>query len=83
MSKIERHEGGIEQFSRGYERFGFNETPDGSISFAEWCPGALRVSVVGDFSLRLSDYCFVIKCMKMDGIVKHIRASGTRLASGE
>ena len=53
MSKIECHEGGIEQFSRGYERFGFNESPDGSISFAEWCPGALRVSVVGDFSLLL------------------------------
>jgi hypothetical protein len=51
MSRIKESEGGLEQFSRGYERFGFNESDDGTITFAEWCPGALSVSLVGDFSM--------------------------------
>ena len=53
MSEIEQHEGGLEAFSKGYDKFGFNEAADGTISFAEWCPGACKVSLIGDFSLFL------------------------------
>jgi 1,4-alpha-glucan branching enzyme len=50
VSKINEHEGGLEKFSRGYEMYGFNEAEDGTISFAEWCPGARSMSLIGDFS---------------------------------
>eukprot|EP00850_Spirogloea_muscicola_P026631 SM008889S23660 [mRNA] locus=s8889:294:576:+ [translate_table: standard] len=36
---IDKHEGGLEQFSRGYEKFGFNRTEEG-ITYREWAPGA-------------------------------------------
>ena len=47
---IDEHEGGLEAFSRGYERFGFNEQLDGGIRYAEWAPGAVAASLIGDFS---------------------------------
>lgn len=49
LKKIDENEGGIEQFSKGYERFGLNQEPDG-IMYREWAPGAKVVHLVGDFS---------------------------------
>ena len=46
---IENREGGIETFSRGYERFGLNKTPNGLV-YREWAPGAHGVFLTGDFS---------------------------------
>ena len=48
--KIHKSEGGLETFSRGYERFGVLKTPEG-ISYREWAPGAKEVFLTGDFSM--------------------------------
>lgn len=40
----------MEKFTRGYEKFGFNVTPDGTIVYREWAPNALRAYLIGDFN---------------------------------
>mmetsp|Transcript_8804 Transcript_8804/g.15174 ORF Transcript_8804/g.15174 Transcript_8804/m.15174 type:complete len:725 (+) Transcript_8804:121-2295(+) len=47
--KIEDYEGGLEKFSRGYERFGFNRK-EGGVEYREWAPGARALYVFGDFN---------------------------------
>lgn len=37
-------------FTEGYKYFGFNVTPDGTITYREWAPNAETASLVGDFS---------------------------------
>jgi 1,4-alpha-glucan branching enzyme len=49
LQKINETEGGIEQFSRGYERFGLTKQEDG-LTYREWAPGAKAVHLIGDFS---------------------------------
>ncbi|KAF3779056.1 1-4-alpha-glucan-branching enzyme 1 [Nymphaea thermarum] len=46
---IDQNEGGLDAFSRGYEKFGFNRSADG-ITYREWAPGAKSASLVGDFN---------------------------------
>lgn len=46
---IEKNEGGMEKFSRGYERFGINRTPEG-LMYREWAPAAHGVYLTGDFN---------------------------------
>ncbi|CAD6250825.1 unnamed protein product [Miscanthus lutarioriparius] len=48
-SDIDEHEGGLEAFSRSYEKFGFNRSAEG-ITYREWAPGALFAALVGDFN---------------------------------
>jgi len=43
-------EGGVDKFTRGYERFGIHARPDGSVYCLEWCPGAQALYLRGDFS---------------------------------
>ncbi|KAL9059153.1 MAG: hypothetical protein Q9162_001371 [Coniocarpon cinnabarinum] len=50
LGQINAHEGGLEKFSRGYERFGFNVMPNGDIVYREWAPNALRAYLIGDFN---------------------------------
>ncbi|XP_041067038.1 1,4-alpha-glucan-branching enzyme isoform X3 [Carcharodon carcharias] len=47
---IEENEGGLDQFSRGYESYGVNSQADGGIYCKEWAPGAISVSLIGDFN---------------------------------
>jgi len=47
--QIEDNEGGLEKFSRGYERFGINRTYEG-LMYREWAPAAKGVYLTGDFS---------------------------------
>ncbi|CAI5946644.1 unnamed protein product [Closterium sp. NIES-64] len=47
--EIDQHEGGLEKFSRGYEKFGFNRVHNG-IVYREWAPGAYSASLIGDFN---------------------------------
>ncbi|KAJ5246725.1 1-4-alpha-glucan-branching enzyme [Penicillium chermesinum] len=49
-SDIERSEGGLEKFSRGYETFGLHALPNGDITYREWAPNAVQASLVGDFN---------------------------------
>ncbi|KAM0917539.1 hypothetical protein ACQ4PT_009421 [Festuca glaucescens] len=48
-SDIDQHEGGMDTFSRGYEKFGFNRSAEG-ITYREWAPGAHSAALVGDFN---------------------------------
>ncbi|KXS96573.1 hypothetical protein AC578_1954 [Pseudocercospora eumusae] len=50
IKTIDKHEGGLEKFSRGYEKFGFNVAPDNTITYREWAPFALRAYLIGDFN---------------------------------
>ncbi|XP_024527573.1 1,4-alpha-glucan-branching enzyme 2-2, chloroplastic/amyloplastic [Selaginella moellendorffii] len=49
VDAINKHEGGLEAFSRGYEKFGFNRTAAG-ITYREWAPAAKSASLMGDFN---------------------------------
>lgn len=44
------HEGGYDEFTRGYERFGFNVQKNGDIVYREWAPNAATASLIGDFN---------------------------------
>ncbi|KAF5473600.1 hypothetical protein F2P56_010200 [Juglans regia] len=46
---IDKYEGGLEVFSRGYEKFGFTRSATG-ITYREWAPGAKSAALIGDFN---------------------------------
>lgn len=48
-SAIDKHEGGLEVFSRGYEKFGFTREKN-CIVYREWAPAAQAAQLVGDFN---------------------------------
>ena len=43
-------EGGLDKFSRGYEKLGLHIHDNGDIGYTEWAPNALRAYVIGEFS---------------------------------
>lgn len=47
---IETHEGGYDNFSKGYRRFGINVQPNGEIVYREWAPNAKEAFFIGEFS---------------------------------
>lgn len=47
--EIDKYEGGLEVFSRGYEKFGFTRSATG-ITYREWAPGAKSAALIGDFN---------------------------------
>lgn len=55
-SAIDANEGGLDSFSRGYEKYGFNRGLGGEdgkqpgIWYREWAPGARAVALVGEFN---------------------------------
>ncbi|KAM6543540.1 hypothetical protein CsatB_007987 [Cannabis sativa] len=44
-----KHEGGLEEFARGYLKFGFNNE-EGGIVYHEWAPAAQEAQLIGDFN---------------------------------
>ncbi|XP_043699558.1 1,4-alpha-glucan-branching enzyme 1, chloroplastic/amyloplastic-like isoform X3 [Telopea speciosissima] len=46
---IDKHEGGLETFSCGYEKFGFNRSATG-VTYREWAPAAKWAALIGDFN---------------------------------
>ena len=69
MDKLIRHiqvtEGGLEKFSRGYEKFGFI-IEDGGIRYREWAPGVSAAFLIGDFS-KIKVYRIYSFYMYLDG----------------
>ncbi|KAK8593397.1 hypothetical protein V6N12_045479 [Hibiscus sabdariffa] len=47
--EIDKYEGGLEVFSRGYEKLGFIRSEIG-ITYREWAPGAKSAALIGDFN---------------------------------
>lgn len=58
-AKIAESEGGMDAFTRSYERFGFQVTKDG-IWYREWAPGAQQAFLTGEFS-TLHPFAFLRK----------------------
>ncbi|KAI9785487.1 MAG: alpha-1,4-glucan branching enzyme [Geoglossum umbratile] len=50
IKKIGETEGGLENFSKGFERFGFNVHENGDITYCEWAPNAVEADLIGDFN---------------------------------
>lgn len=46
---IDKHEGSLEEFAKGYLKFGFNRE-EGSIVYREWAPAAQEAQLIGDFN---------------------------------
>lgn len=53
VEQIEQAEGGIDAFSKGYTKMGFNTLPSGEISYKEWAPNAKEAYLIGEFSIFL------------------------------
>lgn len=49
ISKINISEGGLDAFTRGYEKLGFNVTETG-IYYREWAPAVIEAFLIGEFS---------------------------------
>ncbi|KGN47537.1 1,4-alpha-glucan-branching enzyme 1, chloroplastic/amyloplastic [Cucumis sativus] len=49
LNLLDKHEGGLDEFARGYLKFGFNREEDG-IVYREWAPAAQEAQIVGDFN---------------------------------
>lgn len=47
---LEEHEGGYENFTKGYLKFGFNIKDDGTVVYREWAPNAKEAYLIGEFS---------------------------------
>lgn len=50
LQELEKEEGGLDEFTNGYDHFGFRPYQDGSILYSEWAPNAIQAHVFGDFN---------------------------------
>lgn len=50
---IDEHEGGYDNFTQGYLKFGFNVGPKNEVVYREWAPNAREAFLIGDFSASL------------------------------
>jgi len=50
ITTINETEGGLEKFSRGTEKFGFNVDKNNNIIYREWAPSAREAWLIGDFN---------------------------------
>ncbi|KAJ2971086.1 hypothetical protein NQ176_g7866 [Zarea fungicola] len=50
IHRIDHSEGGMESFTRGFEKFGFNVLSNGDIQYREWAPNATEAYLMGDFN---------------------------------
>ncbi|KAH7073558.1 alpha-glucan branching enzyme [Paraphoma chrysanthemicola] len=50
IKTIDETEGGLDKFSRGYEKYGFTVQSNGDVVYREWAPNALRAYLIGDFN---------------------------------
>ncbi|KAF8812235.1 glycoside hydrolase family 13 protein [Phlegmacium glaucopus] len=47
---IDEHEGGYDNFTKGYLKFGFNLGPKNEVVYREWAPNAKEAFLIGDFN---------------------------------
>ena len=73
----------MEKIARSYKKFGLNVLPNNDISFMEWAPAALSMSIFGDFNgwnreeykakrNEFGCFCLVLKaCEDGTPLIKH------------
>ncbi|CAG8651001.1 13134_t:CDS:10 [Acaulospora morrowiae] len=49
VDDIKSNEGGYDQFTKGYEKFGINVQTNGDIIYREWAPGAVTASLIDNW----------------------------------
>ncbi|KAF9569108.1 glycoside hydrolase family 13 protein [Agrocybe pediades] len=47
---FQKHEGGYENFTKGYLKFGLNVGPKNEVVYREWAPNAREAYLIGDFN---------------------------------
>jgi 1,4-alpha-glucan branching enzyme len=47
---IDEYEGGYDNFTKGYLKFGLNVGSNGEVVYREWAPNAKEACLIGDFS---------------------------------
>lgn len=50
LSRLDKDESGILEFSKGYQKYGLHVNSDNSITYVEWAPNATEASLVGEFN---------------------------------
>lgn len=50
IERIEKHDGGLKDFSQAYKYYGLHFQQDNSVIAREWAPGAIQVYLTGDFN---------------------------------
>src|SRR2546430_16189691 len=50
LKTIDETEGGMDRFTRGFEKFGFTFSENGDITYREWAPNAEQAFLIGDFN---------------------------------
>lgn len=50
IDKFNKCEGGLDQFSKSYEKYGIHMQPNGDIVYREWAPNAFTAALIGDFN---------------------------------
>lgn len=49
---IDTHEGGLDRFTQGHKKMGFQIDDKGGVTYREWAAGAVEARLIGDFSKR-------------------------------
>lgn len=60
IDRIEKHDGGLKDFSQAYKYYGLHFQQDNSVIAREWAPGAVQVYLTGDFSKFRNVFFFFI-----------------------
>jgi 1,4-alpha-glucan branching enzyme len=47
---IDQYEGGYQQFTKGYDKFGLHVGRGGEVVYREWAPNAKEAYLIGEFS---------------------------------
>lgn len=50
---INQSEGGYDNFTKGYDKFGFQISSGGEVIYREWAPNVIEATLIGDFSQLL------------------------------
>ena len=65
-------EGGLDNFSKGFNKFGFNVRPNGDVVYREWAPNAREAVLIGEFSMsHFLSHCLRLKSLDNWNRISH------------